>query len=287
MFRVGLRGTSSPPPNKGKKIENGKGDGGDDRDEKNPWNIPDAEQTEPLKMKKFSLYALAVILFAAAAIQVYSLLIQPEVTKEGELEELVSKSLPGWSVEKLALGQTEEVVNAVESQLRFDDVISRIYRNGDTQVGVYIAYWKPGKMPVRLVGVHTPDTCWIQNGWTCTKRESNIERAIVGENLKPAEYGIYETEHHLQHVLFWHLVGSRVHTYEQQGMHSLTAAWEDIFRYGLNQRQEQFFIRISSNRPFDEFWNDRGFRELMQDIADLGLVEGEDATSGDSTLAQN
>jgi len=227
-------------------------------------------------MKKFSLYALALILLAAAGLQGYSLFIVPEVKKEGELEELISIDLPGWTVEDLPLGQTEEVVNAVEGQLRFDDVISRIYQRGNTQVGVYIAYWKPGKMPVRLVGVHTPDTCWVQNGWSCTERESNVEKQVAGKSLKPAEYGIYETDHHLQHVLFWHIVGSRIHTYEQMGMHSLTAAWEDIGRYGLNQRQEQFFIRISSNRPFEEIWHDAGFSQLMKDVASLGLFETEE-----------
>lgn len=224
-------------------------------------------------MKKGSLYAIAFVLLTAAALQCYSLFLDVEIRKEGDLEELVAKHVPGWTVEDLPLGQTEEVVNAVESQLRFDDVISRIYRSGETQVGVYIAYWKPGKMPVRLVGVHTPDTCWVQNGWTCTTRRSNVEKQVRGADLKPAEYGIYEIDQHLQHVLFWHIVGSRIHTYEQMGMHSLTAAWQDIFRYGLNQRQEQFFIRVSSNRPFEEFWHDEGFRQIMSDIADLGLIE--------------
>ncbi len=238
-------------------------------------------------MKKFSLYAIGLVLLAAVLLQGYVLFSRPEVTKQGELEELIARDIRGWTVEDLPLGQTEEVINQVEGRLRFDDVISRVYRSGDVQVGVYIAYWEPGKMPVRLVGVHTPDTCWIQNGWSCTERESNLQKEVVGQNLKPAEYGIYEIESAVQHVLFWHIVGDRIHTYEQQGMHSLTAAWEDIFRYGLNQRQEQYFIRVSSNRPFEEIWFDEGFRELMGDIAGLGLFmeEGEDTPDQPKTVA--
>ncbi|MEX2381675.1 MAG: exosortase-associated EpsI family protein [Opitutales bacterium] len=235
-------------------------------------------------MKKILLYLISFILLFAVIIQLYSLMVRPDITKEGKLEDLISTHLPGWRMEELPLGETEEVQNAVENQLRFDDVVSRVYQNGDTQVGVYIAYWEPGKMPVRLVGVHTPDTCWVQNGWTCTARESNLPKSVGGEELKPAEYGIYETDMHLQHVLFWHIVGSRIHTYEQQGMHSLTAAWQDIFRYGLNQRQEQYFIRISSNRPFDEFWDNDGFRQLMEDVAGLGLMIG-DAPSTKTDVA--
>jgi len=226
-------------------------------------------------MKKPHLYLVSTALLVAVLLQGYSLTLNPEVRKEGDLEDLISTHLPGWMVEDLPLGQTEEVLNAVEGRLRFDDVISRIYTNGNNQVGVYIAYWAPGKMPVRLVGVHTPDTCWIQNGWNCTERVSNSPRDVVGQTLKPAEFGIYETKLHRQHVLFWHIVGSRIHTYEQQGMHSLTAAFQDIRQYGLNQRQEQFFIRISSNRPFEEIWDDPGFVQLMKDVAALGLTQAE------------
>lgn len=225
--------------------------------------------------KKILLYSLAGLLVFAIALQIYPFLVRAEVTKTDSLENLVSAELPGWIMEELELGQTEEVRNAVERRLRFDDVISRVYSQGNTQVGVYIAYWEPGTMPVRLVGVHTPDTCWVQNGWTCTDRESNVTKAVGGSTIKPAEFGVYEIETNRQHVLFWHLVGDRLHTYEQQGMHSLSAAFLDSFQYGLNQRQEQYFIRVSSNRPFNEIWDDPGIQQLMSDIAALGLKPAE------------
>lgn len=226
-------------------------------------------------MKKLLLYLVGLVLFAAVLLQAYAFTIRPDITKEEKLDDLISTHLPGWTMEELPLGQTEEVVNAVENTLRFDDVISRVYTSGLNQVGIYIAYWEPGKVPVRMIGVHTPDTCWIQNGWSCTERESNLRHNIGGKELKPAEWGIFETEQHRQHVLFWHLVGARVHTYEQQGLHSLTAAFQDMLQYGLNQRQEQYFIRISSNRPFGEIWDDPGFIQLMQDIGELGLTQSD------------
>jgi len=225
-------------------------------------------------MQKPFLYFIASVLLAAVLLQGYIFFTQPPVTKTGELDELISSLLPGWIMEELPLGQTEEVRNAVERRLQFDDVISRIYSRGNVDVGIYIAYWKPGKMPVRLVGVHTPDTCWVQNGWSCEFREHSVKKTVDEQPLLDGEYGIYEINDHRQHVLFWHIVGDRINTYEQQGMHSLTAVWHDIRRFGLNQRQEQFFIRISSNRPFEEIWNDPGFAQLMKDIANLGLKSG-------------
>jgi hypothetical protein len=226
--------------------------------------------------KNVFLYLVAAILLTAAAVQVAPFLFPAVITKEKPLEELISAHIAGWQMEILPLGQTEEVRNAVERRLRFDDVLSRIYTRGNHQVGVYIAYWAPGTMPVRQVGVHTPDTCWVQNGWTCAERESQVTTAVGGTAIKPAEFGIFDFDTARQHVLFWHIVGNRIHTYEQQGMHSMTAAWTDTLQYGLNQRQEQFFIRISSNRPFEEIWEDAGFQQLMSEVAALGLVVQEE-----------
>jgi len=229
--------------------------------------------------RMFLLYGIAATLFLAAAVQIAPFLYPAIITKEAALEDLISSDLPGWHMEELPLGQTEEVRNAVVGTLRFDDHLSRLYRRGNVQVGVYIAYWRPGTMPVRKVGVHTPDTCWIQNGWTCTFRESQVQKIVGNGPVKPAEYGIFEIQSVRQHVLFWHLVGDRIHTYEQQGLHSLTAAWDDTLQYGLNQRQEQFFIRVSSNVPMEEIWEDEGIQQLMNEIAALGLrpkVENEE-----------
>lgn len=222
--------------------------------------------------KSFLLITIAGVLLLAAAIQVSPLLFPAVITKAEPLEELISEQIPGWTAEEIPLGQTEEVRNAVLGTLRFDDHLSRLYRRGYSQVGVYIAYWKPGTMPVRKVGVHTPDTCWVQNGWTCSARESYVQKTVAHRQMKPAEYGVFDLDASRQYVLFWHLVGDRVHTYDQQGMHSLTAAFQDTVQYGLNQRQEQFFIRVSSNRPFEEIWDDPGFQQLMNEIAELGLT---------------
>ncbi len=228
-------------------------------------------------MNKPILYVVGTIFLAAVAIQAYPLFVTSEVTKTDDLDNLISRDLPGWSSQELPLGETEEVRNTVERRLNFDDYFSRVYRSGETQVGVYIAYWEPGKTAVRMVGAHTPDTCWVQNGWVCTDRESNVQKEVGNTDLKPGEFGIYEIRDNVQHVLFWHLVGDRVYGYEQEDSHNRFATLHDMINFGLNQRQEQYFIRISSNRPFSEIWDDAGFQQLMQDIGNLGLkFDGED-----------
>ena len=83
--------------------------------------------------KKHLLYSVAALLVFAIGLQIYPYLVRAEVTKTESLDDLVSAELPGWIMEELELGQTEEVRNAVERRLRFDDVISRIYRQGRAQ----------------------------------------------------------------------------------------------------------------------------------------------------------
>ncbi len=228
-------------------------------------------------MKRPIFIIVAAVFLLAVAMQAYPVFVTSEVTKTDKLDNLISENIPGWRSQDLPLAETEEARNTVERRLDFDDYISRIYRSGETEVGVYIAYWEPGKTAVRMVGVHTPDTCWVQNGWTCTDRESGVSKEIGDTSLKPGEFGTYQIRDHVAHVLFWHLVGDRVHGYEQQGMHNIFAPLHDIVNFGLNQRQEQYFIRVSSNRPFSEIWDDPGFAQLMQDIAALGLkFDGQD-----------
>ncbi len=222
-------------------------------------------------MKNPVFIIVGAIFLVAVAIQAYPLLVNSEINKTKPLDELISHDLPGWSSMQLPLGETEEVRNTVERRLNFDDYFSRIYRSGDMEVGVYIAYWEPGKTAVRMVGVHTPDTCWVQNGWACTERESDVRKEVREVSLKPGEFGVYEIRDTVRHVLFWHLVGDRVYGYEQQDQHQILAPLQDMMNFGLNQRQEQYFIRISSNRPFQEIWTDPGFTRLMEDIAALGL----------------
>ena len=228
-------------------------------------------------MKKPVYFVVGAVFLLAVAMQAYPLLVRSEITKMESLEDLISRDLPGWSSVDLPLAETEEARNTVERRLNFDDYVSRIYRSGELEVGVYIAYWEPGTTAVRMVGVHTPDTCWVQNGWTCTDRESGVLKDVGNGYLKPGEFGIYQIRDHVQHVLFWHLVGKQVYGYEQQDIHNVFAPLQDMMQFGLNQRQEQYFIRVSSNRPFEEIWNDPGFARLMEDIAALGLkFDGED-----------
>jgi hypothetical protein len=169
------------------------------------------------------------------------------------------------------LGETEETKNAVANILQFDDYFSRSYRSGSIEVTLYIAYWKPDKVPPRAVGVHTPDTCWVQNGWTRLSRAHAVPLADLESALKPAEFGTYSLRGHKQHVYFWHLVGGKPYSYNQEGLHSLTAGLSDMANFGLKQRQEQLFIRLAANVPFADLAKNPGYQQLLSTLGKLGL----------------
>ena len=229
-------------------------------------------------IKKWGFPGAAVLVFfVGIALQVSAKLQPvPESTLKKPLENAIPAGLEGWTVKNLDLGPTESVTQRSYDLLRLDDFVHRSYSRGDMNFSVYVAYWKPGKMPVRLVNQHTPDRCWTEVGWVCTERKWNVERSVNGRPLQPGQWGVYEIDDFKNYTYFWHMVGGRAHWYGGERINtksSLTSVWEDFQKFGLNVHREQFFIRIVSSQPMDELWSEPGFIKVMEDLADLCLAE--------------
>lgn len=218
----------------------------------------------------------AVLLLLAIALQLGSYVLRRNpAPPPPALAVSIPLDLPGWIGADVPLGETEELKKNTVAVLQFDDFVSRRYRRAGREFTLYAAYWRPGKVPPRSVGVHTPDTCWIQNGWTRRDRDYAVPLRSATGPLLPAERGTYEFRGIVQHVLFWHLVGHEVYAYKQDGLHSLTAPLKDLLTFGLNQRREQLFVRLSSSEPFEQFWSDPGFQVLLAAFARRGLAPPE------------
>lgn len=228
-------------------------------------------------MKKAVLLIGITTLFLALSLQAYFALVPPpERTFKKTLSAVVPNTLPGWKVEDLEIADTPEASARVSDFLDFDDSIFRSFTKGNTRVGLYIAYWSPGKASYRWAGAHTPDTCWVLTGWNCTKREYSIPFHHGETRFQPAEYGVYETETDKQNVYFWHLVGNEAYAYKQKGVPNIFAALIDVRHHGLNLRKEQFFIRLSSNKTMDQLKTIKGFSEILDSLAEVGLANGPD-----------
>ncbi len=215
----------------------------------------------------------ALVLLAAFGMRIYyGMVPPPESTLERPLKEIVPDQLAGWRTHTVPMDQSPEAAARIENFLNFDDAIFRVYERGDTMIGLYIAYWTPGKTSYRWAGVHTPDTCWVLAGWKRTDRQYAVPLSTPTTTLKPADFGTYVKDGITQHVFFWHLVGGEPYTYEQEGLHNIFGALQDVREFGLNLRHEQFFIRLSSNRQLEDLRALSGFDEILKSLEDVGLA---------------
>jgi hypothetical protein len=182
----------------------------------------------------------------------------------------------GWTGKDVPLGATEEVLVVVEKTLQFEDVYFREFKTSRGIVSVYVAYWGPGKMPTQLVASHTPDRCWVENGWNCVEARHKITLSSGTTELRPGEWRVFTAQDSPPlHVQFWHLVGGETYDYGDRlnEMPAVWRWWSDAARQIFKTPPEQYFIRVTSERSFTELAGDPGWEELVAALAKLGLGE--------------
>lgn len=229
-------------------------------------------------MKKSILLTIVITLCLAFGIQAYAWLRpQPESRLDKKLAELLPQGSQGWSSVDMPLGNTEAVVERSNALLNFDDYVFRSYRRGNQEFQVYVAYWGPGKMPVRLVNAHTPDRCWSQTGWQCTDMRFRQPARSPQGDLLPMEWRVFAMDGQRLYVHYWHIVGNEIHNYGHGFNQAppVTVVFQDILKYGLNLKREQFFVRITSGQPLENFEKDPMYVEVLQSLGQLCLLETE------------
>jgi exosortase len=175
---------------------------------------------------------------------------------------------PGWTV------QTTPNFDQYSGILHTHALIERVYSAGPSQesahVTLYIAYWRPGQAPVSLVDTHTPDACWPGTGWVAEPVPKGRQAlGIDGRLLAPAEcrlfaHGTFETR-----VWFWHLYGGRPITFVDP--YSVARLLGLAWHYGFGQAKDQMFVRVSSDRPWQEIACQPVLRQFLQNMRPLGL----------------
>jgi hypothetical protein len=223
-------------------------------------------------MKKLIFISGALLLTAAFGLRAYFAFVPPPApTLEQPLKEIFPDELAGWKIEDHEMAESPESSARISEFLNFDDALFRTYEKGRVYLGLYVAYWKPGTASYRWAGAHTPDTCWVLNGWTCSDRQYGVPFSNKNTEFQPAEFGVYEKDGIAQNVYFWHLVGGESMTYDQKGTPEIFGALIDIREHGLNLRQEQFFIRLSSNRDLETLKKQPEFRQILNGLENIGL----------------
>lgn len=180
---------------------------------------------------------------------------------------LLPAAAAGWSVRTTPLYQ-------FSGTLQTDHLAQRNYYRASgevpTEIILYVAYWRAGQAPVSLVASHTPDACWPGSGWTARPIAEPRAQLAVGERALPAaEYRVFAANDQPQHVWFWHLYDRHPIGYRDPRSPGelLRIAW----RYGFRHAGDQFFVRVSSNRPWNEIAGEPLLAEFFARTQALGL----------------
>ena len=235
-------------------------------------------------MKRFLLILLTVALVLVLGVKFTFTFLVPKVepTLDKTLAELLPEDVAGWKSHEVPLSSSPDGEARVLDVLSLDDYFSREYVRGDTRVMIYVAYWYPASEPYSSVAVHNPDSCWVIAGWNVEDRVSDRKLTLAGCNLKRHEWGIYSRDGSETHVMFWHLLGGEPNehieqmVWTQSGVASFKRQFffiYNIFQMGLDLGRDQLFVRISSNKPFEELEGDIHFKRLLEGLRPLGIEE--------------
>jgi hypothetical protein len=134
------------------------------------------------------------------------------------------------------------------------------------------------------VAIHNPDSCWVIAGWDVKERESARKGTLAGCALKQHEWGIYEKNGQDTYVMFWHLLGGvpnehiRKMVWTQSGLDSFKRQFYfvfNMFQMGLDLGRDQLFVRLSSNKPFEELEGDPYFKNIIDHLRVVGIGDAD------------
>ena len=239
-----------------------------------------------LNFRKFPLRvmltAIALLVFATALVLQFTGWRREPTPGRGA--HLATAFAVGGPSADLPLGATEVGVRSVLKTLQCDDFIYREYRLPAGTLRLYASYWAPSKMATQLVASHTPDWCWSAAGWTCNEmRFSHVPE--FGIKLLPAEWRVFRApanDQPPQYVLYWHLVGGRPYDYGRSFNFLLNPLkwWRDSVKYAVVGSPEQYFLRLSSEVPIENFHREPVFEALIGALGKLGLAEPAGSAGG-------
>lgn len=203
--------------------------------------------------KKFLLSILIVILAGAVIFQFWGPYANREKAKIPDFYRYIPSSMDDWVVEDRPIAESPEMQEIVEGILRYDAAIYRTYKKGAVEISVYLAYWQPGKVHREAVDTHTPDICWVANGWTMKKLPGLGQYKTREGTVGIPNYRKFDAHGFDLTVLYWHIEGSqllRSHSVEdsKQGageriIQRISQVWQTISA----KPEDQLFVRVSSN----------------------------------------
>jgi len=204
-------------------------------------------------------------------------------TCEGYLASKIPMQIGSISGTDKELAATEEVKRATERTLNVSDYLNREYKTADGKTfSLYMSYWLPNKEKMVLASTHTPDRCWIKNGW-----KSNPEKRLNGKiikindkNLFPAysrEYSINVNSYNTvtRKVWFWFIVDGKIYDYKTSSNYIPNPIlWiKNSIIESIEGYPEMYFVRLDSDLEMESFLQDKDFQSLLEILGNLILFD--------------
>lgn len=194
-------------------------------------------------------------------------------------DQFISSSLPGWTAKDLPIADSDDMVKIVEKTLNYDSYVYRSYQNADVEILLYIAYWKPAQIAPAMVEAHTPDICWVANGWEMHPLPPLTGLKHAGQTLDMRQYRRFVVHGQDTYVGFWQINGHQLRDMTSTAEAHLST-WErtkrrfyQVWDGMLNPPGQQVFVRISSSAPLDQLTDTAPFQAVFDLIE--RLEEGE------------
>lgn len=216
------------------------------------------------------LLLLGSLVLSLATLVVFVVHTHPSKNRQEPVPNLwamLPEAVEGWEV------TTRTDLYRFSSQLQTDVLAERTYARADArgtlQLTVYVAYWPASQASVSLVAAHTPDACWPGSGWEEDRSQHRSISLDLGKTrLPPAQFRSFKLDTFPQNVWYWHLFdGKPIEGKVGSPRELLAMAW----RYGFRNEEEQVFIRISSNRGWEEIAHEPLLAEIVARLGSLGL----------------
>jgi len=231
-------------------------------------------------MKLFSIILLSVVLLIVVALQLVSPVteVDENAPSRYDVNSLVPVQVEGWTSEEIPLSSSEATSVSALKMLKLDEFVQRKFSRGMDSVTVYIAYWKPGKMDTRLVASHTPDRCWVANGWECKDALYAEVMRVDGLTILPAEYRDFDISGHHEMVFYWLMVNGELYRFGER-LNSFPDPFmfaRDFFKEMFRGRPEHLFVRISSSIPREKLEHEPIMRIIMESLHETGISSVKD-----------
>lgn len=216
-------------------------------------------------------WALAgTLLSALVLVTIFVTNTRPSIRRDApvpNLFALIPGSVDGWQVKTTDL---YEFRGTLKTEHLAQRSYARVAGGQPTEVIIYLAYWRAGQAPVSLVASHTPDACWPGAGWVPQPTAQARTPLQADQRALPeAEYRKFQLGERPQHVWFWHLYDGQPIAYRDP--YSPLELLRIALKYGFRHDGDQLFVRVSSNRPWDQIAAEPLLAEFFARTRAIGL----------------